>query len=330
MEPRSGSCKVNFQQIARELDISVMTLYRVVNNQPTVRRETRARVIEALNRHGYFTHKPQTNIKVLFDFTDHEYLTHYGNRLKRNIEKLNYLCYATNHRRDPEHFFNTAAECEVAVFASVPDREIIDRTRQANPDIYTITISTKSNADVTLSPDNTRGSEIAARHLHGMGHRHVAVYMAESHATRFERYKAFYAEMKFLDPNSQIDIIYEPRKSTTRVTLNKYFNRTAPWPSAIFFLAGEFAENFNRDMIQKDPERFSKLSIMTYDRPQDLEFRINQYNFDRIEFNSPDLLDWAEYYITNRPMMKKRSPIHTNIDVHLVTTGSVKKLEKKS
>ena len=51
MGMKNGIGKINFREIARELRISVMTLYRVLNNEPSVRPETRKRVTEALNRY---------------------------------------------------------------------------------------------------------------------------------------------------------------------------------------------------------------------------------------------------------------------------------------
>jgi DNA-binding LacI/PurR family transcriptional regulator len=329
MNPREGSLKVNFSEIARELKLSPMTIYRVVNNAPLVRRETRARVIEALNEHGYYTHKSPRKIKVLFDFTEHKYLKHYGMKLMQNITKLNYKCFSTNHRKKRSAFENIVAECDVAVFISIPDDKVIDRVRKLNPDIYTITISTRSNADVTISPNNTMGGELVAQHLHAMGHAHVAVHLSAIHPTRMERYKAFYAEMKLLNPACRIDPIIEHENEDTAAVLHPYFASKKQKATALFFLAGAFAEIFLDEFINVQESLVKDISIITFDRPEDLEYKILKYNFDRIEFISKQLLDWAEYYITNRPMMKKRVPVHTSIKVHLVKTGSVKKIVTK-
>ena len=81
------------------------------------------------------------------------------------------------------------------------------------------------------------------------------------------------------------------------------------------------------EVIARDPERFKDLSIMSYDRPCDfwpLHERVHE--FDRIEFRSEDLLNWTEYYIINRPMMEKRTPIHTCIRTTLKVVGSVRKM----
>ena len=317
---------VNFRKVARNLGVSVMTVYRVVNGAVHVHPKTRMRVIDELNRYGCFVHSPQREIKLLFDFTDHPYLTYYGRQLMSRLSSLGYPCLASDHRKNHEMFLNMVSECDTAVFASIPDNEIISAARAANPDIYTITLSTTGNADVTLSPNNIKGAELAADHLFANGHRHIAVHCAERHPTRLERLKAFSAQMKILSPDCRIDIILEKNGENTADALQKYFRKVRNTPTALFFLAGEFAMLYHRDFEPILPEKCRDLSILTFDRPDDWEFDILNYDFDHIEFFSNDLLDWAEYYITNRPMMKKRTPIHTSTDVRLVIRGSVKNI----
>ena len=318
---------VNFRKVARELGISVMTVYRVVNGDIHVRHQTRQKVIDELNRRGCFVYSPQRKIKILFDFTNHPYLSHYGHRLMERLAALGYTCYSSEHRKNYELFLNLVSECDTVFFASIPSDEIISAARKANKDVYTITLSTTSNADVTLSPNNVKGAELAAQYLHDNGHAHIAVHCAERHPTRLERLKAFSGEMHYLNPKCRIDIIEEKKEETTAGVLMKYFRKVRPVPSALFFLAGEFAMLYHRDFEPVLPEKCRDLSLLTFDNPQDLEFVALDYDFDRVEFCSNDLLDWAEYYITNRPMMKKRTPIHTSIGVHLVIRGTVKNIK---
>ena len=57
MGQKNENSLINFKELARELHVSVMTVYRVLNNEPSVRPATRQRVVEALNRYGYYAHK---------------------------------------------------------------------------------------------------------------------------------------------------------------------------------------------------------------------------------------------------------------------------------
>ncbi|OQA82226.1 MAG: HTH-type transcriptional regulator DegA [Lentisphaerae bacterium ADurb.Bin242] len=331
MEPRTGNCRVNFRDIARDLGISVMTLYRVINNVPSVHPETRERVIDTLNKHGYYTHKAPKRIKVVFDWGINRYLDNLGMILMQNISAQNYTCFPTDSHRNPESYFNAVAESDIVVFFSVPDEAVIAKTREAKKDIYIITIATKCSADVLIAADNTRGGELAARHLHACGHKHVAVHLAEEHSDRMTRYKGFYAEYKTLNPESRVDTFFQPLKMTTERACLNYLNRIDKLPTAIFFLIGSYAQIFQFNVLPHDPERFGVLSIMSYDRNQDIMPSSELIHpFDRIEFDPHDLLDWAEYYIINRPMLKKRSTIKTFIDVNLVIEGSVRNLNHEN
>lgn len=324
MEPRRGNLKVNFREIARELEISVMTLYRVVNQAPEVGAATRARVTEALNRHGYFVHRKPRRTRVLFDFCDHPYLRRMGGELIGKLPRNEFCCTSAEHRKAREAFLNAAADSDIVVFCSVPDEAIIAAVRTVNPDVYTIAVTTESSADVTVTPNNKQGGELVARHLHSLGHDHIAVFLSETHPTRMERYKSFRGEMAVQNPDCRIDVIAHFAGETTAEACERYFARIGMLPGVIFFPAGGFAQEFWEQAVQPEPERFRRLGIMSYDRPEELSGHSEEIRrFDRIEFVPREILDWAEYYITNRPMMKKRSPIHTCVNSYLVREGSV-------
>ncbi len=326
MVKRTGNLKVNFAAIARELGISVMTLYRVVNQSPLVSSKTRNRVIEALNRHGYFTHKRFKKVKILFDFlAGNGYLHNMGEQLIKRLPANEYFCRICDHRGNMQDFLNAAAECDVAVFCSDPEDNIIEEVRALNPDLYTITISTEGCTDVTITPDNKLGGELVARHLFELGQDHIAVFLSESHPSRMARYKSFRGEMAVLNPACRIDEIHHIRNESFHDVMEAYFSKTAPYPGVIFFPSGGYAQAFWENFVQKEPDRFKNVDIMSYDRPCDIFSDTTGIQlFDRIEFVPQQILDWAEYYITNRPMMKKRSPVHTCVNSYLVREGSVR------
>ena len=318
MEKRSGSLKTNFSQIARELGISRGTVYRVVNHSPLVKPETRAKVISALNRNGYFRHRQIHISKVLFDFCDNKYLRDLGNKLMAVMPEKEYICHCSDHRRNLEDFLNSVAESDTVVFVSNPSDKIITAARHVNPDIYTVTLTT-----VTITPNNKLGGELAARHLFACGQKNIAVFLAESHPTRIERYKSFLGEFTLLDPDAEIKEIHMSGNDEFYSVIADFLSSCQVLPDVIFFPAGGFAQTFYEEFASRD-SIYGAIGIMSYDRPEDIfppgkEFRY----FDRIEFNVQDILDWAEYYITNRPMMQKRSPVHTCVEAKLVTAGSV-------
>ena len=316
----NGNLHVNFSLIARELGISVMTIYRVINNAPHVSGKMRAAVIRRLNDYGFFCRRNLAQRRILFDFSDHPYLLWLGQQLRQRFPNT----AESDHRKNAEEFFNAAALADTVVFCSNPSDTVVRRIQTENPELYTITLTTESCADVTITPDNKLGGELAARHLHDHGHSHIAVHLAEEHPTRMERYKSFRGEMEVLNPDCRIDEIRQRSGESFHRVIDDYFgggNR----PTAICFLTGGFGQRFWEEFCLSDEPFRRGLSIMSYDRPDAVippEREIHP--LDRIEFDPQNILDWAEYYILHPPMMPNRSPIHTCVRTTLRVCGSVK------
>ncbi len=319
----------NLRRIARQLGVSAMTVYRVINHAPSVREETRKRVLEALNWHGYFVNKRKGIDAIVFDvISGNAYFEKLASTMIDNLERNNpgTRCFRTDHRLRPEEYFNRVAQSDLAVFCSLPESELVEQTRATNPEIYTISLSTENSSDVVITADNIRGGELAAQHLHKLGHSHVAVFLDEMHPNRYIRYKSFFSEFHLLNPHCRIDIIERRGLELPGAVCRAYFARSAPPPSAIFFLVGFHAQRFYRDVVLPEPERFRDLSILSYDRNEDLftDHPEEVREFDRIEFHPQDMIDWALYYICNRPLMQKASRIRINTHARLQTAGSVK------
>ena len=328
MEKRSGNLKTNFSEIARELGISRVTVYRVVNQSPLVAPATRTRVLEVLNRHGYYTHRRIRHSRICFDFCQHLYLTEMGEILMKRLPESEYILYRTDHRKNIEEFFNTVSLCDAVVFCSIPEDPLIEMVRKINAEIFTITLTTESSADVTITPNNKLGGELAARHLFAMGQKNIVVFLSSSHPTRMERYKSFAGEMMVLSPDCRITPLYHHKGESFRGVFEEFFRKNPVLPDTVFFPAGGFAQLFWEEFASKGSP-WDQIGIMSFDRPEDIFGEKAQFHkFDRIEFQRQHILDWAEYFITNRPMMKKRSPVHTCVNVTLVTAGSIKMKER--
>lgn len=108
MEPKKFITKINMRQLARDLGISVMTLYRVLNNEPTVRPATRKRVIDALNKRGYYANQ-ETARKIVVDFSNNHYLLFFGTILLQQLSNDGFTIIATNHREKRIAFLDAIA-----------------------------------------------------------------------------------------------------------------------------------------------------------------------------------------------------------------------------
>ncbi len=124
-----------------------------------------------------------------------------------------------------------------------------------------------------------------------------------------------------LDPDCRIDLIPERREEQTAPLLRHCFDTADQLPDSILFLAGEYADTCRRKLLEPEPKRYSRIGALPFDHQQDQRFAHLACHFDCIGFRSQNLLEWAEYC---RPMMKKRSPIHTSVEVRPVENGSIR------
>lgn len=110
MKKKKFATNINLSELAKELGISSMTLYRVMNNEPAVRPSTKKRVIEALNKKGYNAYQGQTGGKVVFDFSHNNYLLYFGAQLMQRLSDNRFSIVLTNHRERRIAFLDAAAE----------------------------------------------------------------------------------------------------------------------------------------------------------------------------------------------------------------------------
>ena len=86
--------KKSIRAIARELNISAMTLYRVLNNAPGVSKKMRQRVIVALDKAGVLQARNQAKQKVVIDVIGDPYMVNLAESLVNKISDLNYeICF---------------------------------------------------------------------------------------------------------------------------------------------------------------------------------------------------------------------------------------------
>ena len=209
MKKKKFATNINLSELAKELGISTMTLYRVMNNEPAVRPSTKKRVIEALNKRGYNAYQGQTGRRVVFDFGNNNYLLYFGTQLMPSLSDNGFSIVVTNHREKRIAFLDAIAEAEVVVFCSEPDENIVAEMRKQNPQIYSISLfGYARNVDVILRSNDALGGAQAAHHLHNLGHRkHIAVHHHWNHPDAERRIFYFTSEMKRLAPDCRIDVL---------------------------------------------------------------------------------------------------------------------------
>lgn len=320
--------RISLKQIAEQLHVSHMTLYRVINSDPRVKESTRIRITRILNSHGYYMAKNQKYQTAIFDCDP---TSRYMQILLQKVEsmlphqklRIVYVDHITNHSL----FMKEVQDATIVVFAPMRNREIYEEVKKVNPDILALNIMGDLIGDIAIAGDDFQGGSIAARYFLNYGHnKHVAVvsdgekiFLSGSFNNRK---KGFLGEILANAPNCRVDQINMCSGSVrcrqdSICSLMEYFNNQTEFPSA-FFCTGEFFAKIFYDTVQilhkKIPDDFSLLSYDTDER------------FDRVEFSLEDIAEWTRFFIMNRSLQTNTSPVHLLLNMKIVSSGTVKKL----
>lgn len=326
MERSPYTHKINFRKVARELDISATTLYRVLNHADSVKKETRQRVVSALNNYGYFIDSGNRTGRVVFDFNINSWLLRYGTELMQHLSIQDFHCTITDYRKNRERFLNAASSSDIVVFCSEPEQTIVDELRAQYPNVLTLSLFGHVTADITLTGNDRLGAQIGAEHLYRNGHRHIAVHTFPAHKDGIPRLRCIESEFKALSPECRVDHVISPDWQSTPQVWREYFATSINRPTAVFFAASSFSYWSRRCWQELDPELAGRLSAITYSDESSAALIYFDGAIDNVFFSIESIIEWAEYYINHRPLFVNRKPIVNLGHMTLQIAGSVKNL----
>lgn len=188
-EPRQASRRTTVADLARAAGVSRSTVSLVLRNSPLVKRETRHRVEEAIERLGYVYNRSAANLRrqtsdmvamVIHDLTN-PFFAELAVGLEEALEAAGYVTLMANTGEDPERqrrVMETMREHGAAGFILCP--ALGSETRQ-------IAAMTDWNAPViqvmrwlpgaglgSVAPDYALGARMAVERLLALGHRRIA------------------------------------------------------------------------------------------------------------------------------------------------------------
>ena len=327
MPRRNFQQRPNFRQIARDLNISATTLYRVLNRKDNVKETTRRRILEVLNEKGVFLYSAKKTT-VIFDSGDNDYLDYFLPPLLERLSK-DFNCVFTNSTHDRENFLNAVSTAEVVLFLATQPQEIVDAAKHENPNILAIGVFPIAEMDVQLRFNDARSCQLAAQYLYEQGHRHILVHRREQHTDGIPRLNFFIAAMLGIDPKVRIDSIVIPGKVYVEYIWEEYMAKTPEnkLPTAIFFVASTGYAAFENRMLSRFPEQYGQFSCLAFGSPLDLRWPDYPLHVDHIGGRVRELLDWVEYFVRNRPVMQHQRPIELSLNATLTVEGTVRKMK---
>ncbi len=329
--------RINFRKIAEELKVSHMTLYRVINNSAGVKDSTRARVIEALNRHGCYMAEQKKRKTIVFDFDESDLSFYMRDLMSLLIERVSihdFACVTTSHRTNRRKFLQEAEKAEVVVFGPMYEKTLLPLLKDLNPELLVINLLDDTIGDIAIASDDFQSGKAAAEYFIQNGHtEHVAVTACLSGEqvkhSFVNRAKGFLMEQRFSAPKCRIDLLDYPliTKDENRKFLDRTFRRWKKLPSAIFCTGSYMADQIFRCCSEKGIRIPEDLSLLGYDKPLSPEKALI---YDRIYFEPEQIVNWAEFFLLNRPVLKAWDPIHVLLEAKLEIHGSVKNIRKEN
>ena len=291
--------RISMRSIAQELNISAMTLYRVINNAPGVSAATRKRVVAALDHAGVFQSRSPAPQRVVFDIQDDPYKKNLAFSLLDKISNQNYNIQIADHRKSRSAFLRMIAGAQTVIFFSSPSAETVHEVKEENPDIFCINVSGGSEGDIVIGMHNFLGGRIAAEHLYKNGHRNIALVTIPIEPTQLDRHKSFIGEMSVLAPKSKVHVLFlHNRKTLKRQILHLVQEKGV---TAIFATCGYIAYQLLLHLLENGIRIPEQVSLLSYDFPQDM---VEEYPFelDTIGVDLDQIVRMAAYYLRHRPV----------------------------
>jgi len=321
----------NCGEMARELGLSVKTVYRVMANSTQVKEDTRRRVIKSLNKHGFFAARCKTQQNVVFNFRTTDFSSRIIIPLMQNLSHRSFNCIVTELEKNRARFEDAVADALVVVWGNEPDEETMQYGKSLNPNAVHINLLGGGGGDISIDSDDIAGGRIAARHFHLNGHSRVMVASALDFNNARDRAIGFLAEMKKCDRNSHCELLefnyrdyYAPDHLDE--VLPERIKRGLGDITGIFFTQIGPAGCAKRLFAKLGIRVPEDISIISYDRPDYTLTDQNNIIYDSVYYDIEEIIEWCEFYIHNSPLMGCKSKLHSLVVPKFKINDSVRKL----
>ncbi len=319
--------KTTQKEIADKLGLHVKTVSRVLNQADAVKPETRQRVVQELNRYGYFFQSRFIAETVVVD-------VQIGYRERKALQLIEMLSQfglrfvMTNHRQDLQHFYRTVSTADMVVFCSTPEADVIEETLRRSPGIYRINLLSHGipGAEVSIEPANDVIAKRSAKYLAEKGHRNIWIISSVDGAFALERTKSFIGEMTVSYPDCSCRIVYGELNADLHDTLARELADKSKAPTALYcpgLFIGWHTAKVLQELQYKVPD---DISILINDLPEEFDYYQLPFRPDMVYSRTADTIELARFHILNRLMFKSTNSIVTSPGIVIETNGTVKDL----
>ena len=322
--------KITQKEIAEKLGLNVRTISRVLSHSELVKPETRQKVVQELNNHGYFFKNHARSEVIAIDIAT-GYLEKNALQLIEMLSNYDFHFVMTNHKNNLRHFYKTIANADVVVFCSTPNSQIIKDVLQHNPNIYRINLFSHGipGAEVSIEPDNDLLAKRSAKYLLSNNHLNILVISSKESVSVLERTKSFIGEISVTNPKCKIDILYEKLDFSMKEKIKeKLQSNTINKPTAIYCPGLYIAFHATCALAELGIKVPDEISILINDLPEEFSYEL-PFKPDTIYSKISDVIELAQFHIINRFMLKSANSFIASSGSQLQVNGTVKKLKDK-
>lgn len=243
--------KVTITDVAREAQVSISTVSRVVNGSTAVSPELAGRVQQAIKKLNYHPNalarslrsKSLPSIGVVLPDLNGMFFTQVFEGIERACAQHGRLAYVANSNNDPENeilytrqLLNIGVEgiIYIGAFGWEHQDHIVDACSQGTPVVLINREIDACRADQVLI-DREKGMYLATNHLIGLGHRRIGCLAVRTHGgTTSEQLDGFHSAMEDAGITSDVDLLMEasPDIQSGALAAEKLLSSSSP--SAVF------------------------------------------------------------------------------------------------
>lgn len=309
-----------YKTVAEDAGVSEKTVARVIHNSGLVSSATRKRVIDALNRGGFFMQKQSLATNVVFVLSKNDFYYKTAVVLMEYLSKHNIRFRMTDWKK--EFFEEILADATVVIWGTGVHPKKIEQIRKINPEAIHISLGYEKFEGIYIGMDSLMGGQLAARHLHKNGHSSIAVFEPVSSPEHSDRISSFVGEMKMLNHDCNIVFFKGNDLAETMITEKIYEKVTA------FFCVHECISYETGKTLTENGFRIPEdFSIVGCDIPRQREDYT--WPIDYISLNKEDCMQWLKFLVMSRPMVTQTNAINLLLAPVLFINGSVKKIRSE-
>lgn len=319
--------RITLKKLSEQSSFSKSTLFRVLRNAPGVHASTREKVMRLLNLHGYVVGHHNGPEKVVIDTpVSNLYPEHLAALIGENLKSELYHVTQTRSWKQKGLFLREIAEADVVIFTSAAPPDLLHLTRNANPEIYRISLFSRctENSEITISVDNFGGAILAANYL-VMHFGSIGIFCNPDQEDSAERglLVSSYIQSKFPQIRCKL-ICYSSLPQIHRFhrecgsEFNAYFYQNGdPWLALAPVLKKEKRKIFT--LLFNNPDYV--LNLRNLKHKPELDAYIN---FETSQFG-----ELITFYLRNRPLLYKQPHLVTLLPTQLIIKHNNRKEKAK-